>query len=129
VRAPRLLRLAMQAEALRLRHQARRTLTRFVVVCFALALLLGTLTFGHVAAWFWLREHMAGQYVALIFAGIDLFVAMILAVLASRSSPGRLELEALEVRRRALDDAAGSLSVMAMAIRAVELLMSLRSRK
>jgi hypothetical protein len=58
-----------------------------------------------------------------------LFLAAILAVLASRSTPGRLELEALEVRRRALDDAAGSLSVMSMLIRAVELLLSSRSRK
>ena len=129
MRSFQLIRLAIEAEALRLRHHARRTLKRLVFGYFALALLFGALMFGHVAAWYWLREHLAGQYVALIFAGVDLSLAVILAVLASRSTPGRLEREALEVRRRALDDAAGSLSVMTMLLRAVDLLMSSRSPK
>jgi hypothetical protein len=129
VRSFQLLRLAIEAEGLRLRHQARRTFGRLVLGYFAVLLLFGALTFGHVAAWYWLRENMAGQYVALIFAGVDLSLAAILAVLASRSTPGVLELEALEVRRRALDDAAGSLSVMTLLLRAVDLWMSARSRK
>jgi fatty acid desaturase len=129
VRSFQLIRLAIEAEALRLRYRARRTANRLVFALLAALLLLGAVMFGHVAAWYWLREHLPGQYVALIFAGVDLLFAAILATLASHSAPGHLEVEALEVRRRALDDAAGSLSVMAMAIRAVELLMSSRKRK
>jgi hypothetical protein len=127
VRSLRLLRLAYEAETMRLRHHARRTISRLVLGCFALVLLLGAAAFGHVAAWYWLRTYMAGQYVALIFAGIDLLLAAVLATLAARSTAGHLEVEALEVRRRALDDAAGSLSLMAIAVRVAELVM--RSRK
>ena len=122
-----LARVAIEAELLRLRHRARRTVSRVVVGCFAMALSFGVLLFGHVAAWYWLRGYLAGQYVALIFLGVDLLLAVICGVLASSSRPGRLELEALDVRRRALEDAVGSLTVMAMAIRVVELV--LRSRK
>jgi hypothetical protein len=129
VRSFQLLRLAFEAEALRLRHRARRTVSRLVFGCFALAMVFGVVMFAHVAAWYWLRTHLEGQYVALIFTGVDLLFAVILGALAARSSPGRLELEALRVRQRALEDAAGSISVMAMAIRAVELLMASRGRK
>lgn|SRR5271165_6712042 len=112
-----------------MRHQMRRTMSVLGFVCIAALLALGGVCFGHVAAWYWLREYMAGQYVALIFAGVDLFIAAILLTLASRSTPGPLEAQALEVRRRALQDAAGSLSVMAMMIRALEVLMASRSRR
>ena len=114
---------------LRLSYQARRTANRFVFGCFAAALLLGAVGFLHVAAWYWLREFLAGKYVALIFGGVDLLVAVILAVLASRSTPGRLELEALDVRRRALDDAAGSLTISSLLVRVIDLLISSRLAK
>jgi hypothetical protein len=129
MRSIQLLRLALEAEGLRLRYKSRRMVSRLVFGSFALALVAGVLVFLHVAAWFWLREFMAGHYVALIFAGIDLVLAAIFGLLASRSSPGRLELEALDVRRRALQDAAGALSLSAMLIRAVEMVLSSRFRR
>jgi hypothetical protein len=129
MRSFQLLRLALEAEGLRLRHKARRMVSRLVFGYFALALVVGTLGFLHVAAWFWLRLFMAGQYVALIFAGVDLVLAAIFGLLASRSSPGRLELEALDVRRRALQDAAGALSMPALLIRAIEMVLSSRFRR
>jgi hypothetical protein len=125
----RLVRIAMEAEALRLRHQAKRTVTRAMMGCVAMALVLGALAFGHVAAWYWLREYMAGQYVALIFAGTDLLLALILAHLAARSAPGLVEREALAVRRRALDDAADSLTVSALLIRLLDQLILTRPRQ
>ena len=116
----RLVRVALEAEALRLSHKARRMVIRILLACMAMALLLAALAFGHVAAWFWLRERLAGQYVALIFVGFDLLLAVVLIVLADRSTPGGVEAEALAVRRRALDDAAGSLTMSAVLIRLVE---------
>jgi len=95
----------------------------------ALVLLLGGLGFGHVAAWFWLRSYLAGQYVALIFAGVDLVIALLLFLVAFRSSPGLAEVEALAVRRRALEQAGESLTLTALIFRVFEqLIRSRRSR-
>jgi hypothetical protein len=125
----RLIRIAMEAEALRLTHQVKRTVVRAALGYTALVLFLGAVAFAHVAAWYWLRDFMAGQYAGLIFAGADLLFALILAILAFRSSPGRVELEALAIRRRALDDAAGSLTVTALLIRLVDQLIRSRPGK
>jgi hypothetical protein len=124
MRSFQLVRLALEAEMLRLNYKARRTVTRLVLGYFAMMLAFGALVFLHVAAWYWLREFMAGQYVALIFAGVDLLLAAVFALLASRSTPGRSELEALDVRRRALDDAAGSLTISALLVRVIDLVIS-----
>jgi hypothetical protein len=123
----RLLRVALEAEGLRLSHRARRTMGRMVMGCFAAALLLAALGFGHVALWNWLREYLAPKYVAAIFAGADLVLALILGLLAARSAPGRVELEALAVRRRALEEAAASVTISALAARFFD--QFLRSRR
>ena len=44
-------------------------------------------------------------HAALIVTGADLVLAVAAGLLAARSSPGRIELEALAVRRRALERA------------------------
>jgi len=119
----------MEAETLRLSHRMKRTIARGVLGCIALALLLGALGFGHVAAWYWLRDFMAARYVALMFAGCDLLLALLLAILAARSVPGPVEREALALRRRALDDAVASLSVSALLIRLVDQVIRRRPRR
>ena len=124
-----LLRIALEAEILRLSHQGRRAFFRALLACCALVLLFAALVFGHIAAWFWLRSYMAGQYVGLIFAGTDLLLAAILATIAARSTPGRVELEALNLRRSALDDAAASLTMSALVMRVLEMVLSARRRK
>jgi hypothetical protein len=126
VRSLSLLRVALEAERLRLRHHVKRTVTRAVLGCIALGFLFLALVFGHIAVWFWLAEFMKPRAVALIFGGFDLFLAIVLAFIALRSSPGRVELEALAVRRRALDDAAASLTISAMMIRLVEQIVRAR---
>jgi hypothetical protein len=108
---------------------ARRVAGRVVMGSIALVLLLGGLGFGHVAAWFWLRSYLAGQYVALIFAGVDLVIALLLFLVAFRSSPGLAEVEALAVRRRALESATEALSISALMLRLLEQLMRSRSRQ
>ena len=120
MRPIRLARVALEAEAVRLRHLVRRKIAQTVLGIIALALLLGALVFAHIAAWYWLLESLTRPQTALIFAGADLLLAVILTVIVARSSPGRVELEALALRRRALDDAEDSLSLMALLVRLIE---------
>jgi hypothetical protein len=82
MRAFRLARIALQAEILYLRYQAQRTVNRVIFACCAVVMMLGVLVFGHIAAWYWLRTYMAGQYVGLIFMGIDLLFAAIRSICA-----------------------------------------------
>ena len=124
----RLLRIALEAERLRISLHARRTAGRVAMGTIALALLLGGLGFGHVAAWYWLRGYLLGQYVALIFVGVDLLFALVLFLLAFRSSPGLAEVEALAVRRRALEQAGESLTIAALIARVLEQLIRSRRR-
>ena len=121
MRTFRLARIAAEAEALRLRHSARRAAVRLVLSLIALGFLLGTAVFCHIAAWFWLRQHWEHSQSALILAGVDLVVAICLTLLAARSTPSRIELEALDVRRRALESVTGSLAFSALAMQLVRL--------
>src|SRR5579871_766176 len=103
MRALRLARIAAEAEGLRLRHRARRSAIRATLALGSLGFLLGTVLFCHVAAWFWLRQHWEQPLAALILAGADMVLAVFLALLAARSTPTRVELEALAVRQRATE--------------------------
>jgi hypothetical protein len=129
MRALRLARVAAEAEGLRLRERMRRTSMRAAFGIVAMGFLAAAVVFAHVAAWFWLRVAWEGQYAALIVAGADLLLAILLAVLAARSSPGRIELEALAVRRRAIDSAASTLAFSALAMQLLRLFTNLLSRR
>jgi hypothetical protein len=80
----------------------------------ALGFLLGAIVFCHLAAWFRLSMSWDEPVAALILAGADLVVAVVLALVATRSSAGRFEAEALALRRRALDHATRSLAFSAL---------------
>ena len=129
MRALRLARVAAEAEGLRLRERMRRTAMRAAFGIVAMGFLAAAVVFAHVAAWFWLRVAWEAQYAALIVAGADLLLAILLALLAARSSPGRIELEALAVRRRAIDSATSTLAFSALAMRLLRLFTSLLSRR
>jgi|SRR5690242_20141445 hypothetical protein len=115
----RLARIAAEAEGVRLRYVARRTAIRVVVGAIALIFLMAALGFFHVALWFWLRRHFESSAASLIIAGGDLLTALIFGLFAARSSPGRLETEALEVRRRALANATSTLAYSTLAAQAL----------
>jgi hypothetical protein len=125
----RLLGIAAEAEMLRLGQRARRTANWVAFGCIAVLLLLGTLAFGHIAAWYWLRESLPVKYVALVFAGVDFVLAGIFIALAGHSVPARAELEALAVRRQALNDATDALKPWNLLVRLIELVALSRSRK
>jgi hypothetical protein len=128
MRTLRLARIAAEAEGVRLRQRARRTAIQAACAIVAMAFLVGAVVFAHIAAWFWLRLDWESRHAALIVAGADLVLAVVLALLAARSSPGRIELEALAVRRQALDSATSTLALSALGMQLLGLLTRLLSR-
>src|SRR5262245_23615202 len=129
MRTFRLARIAAEAEAVRLRHRARRAAIRAVCAVVAIIFLAGALVFAHVAAWYWLRQCWEARYVGLAFAGADVLLAILFGLLAIRSSPGRIETEALEVRRRALEGASASVAWSSLAVQVLRMAGRLLARR
>jgi uncharacterized membrane protein (DUF485 family) len=103
VRALRASRIVVDAEALRLRLQARRFAVRVVLAAVALVFLACALVLAHAAAWFWLRvscDWMVQSTAAVLAVG-DLVVAGVVGVVALRLGPGPAEIEARLLRRQA----------------------------
>jgi hypothetical protein len=128
VRSFNLLRVAAEAELLRLRamlvRQGRRAAFGVVAVIFV----LGVLTLGEVAGWQVLRFYVAQISATLILLGINLVIAAAFGGLAARSGPGHVEREALRVRRQAVDAARGALTLTA-ALPVATTLLGLRRRR
>jgi uncharacterized membrane protein (DUF485 family) len=117
----RLARIAAEAEGLRLRRQAKRMVVRLVLAVIALAFMAAAVALGHVAVWFALRvgANMVPWAAALVLGGIDMAIALAFVLIAALSGPGQVEVEALQVRQRALQQAAGTLAVGTMLVPAV----------
>jgi hypothetical protein len=118
MRAYRLASVAAEAEAIRWKCMAERTVMRVVFAVIAFLFLIGVIVFAHIAAWYWLRTGFGQNFylTACILGGTDLLVAAIFGLLAARSAPGREERDALEVRRRAVQNIGTALSIGQMAI-------------
>lgn len=127
----RLARIAAEAEGVRLRGMATRIATRVVFAIIALFFLSGALVFAHVAAWYELRTALDQSYLitTAILGGADLLVAIVLLFLASRSTPSRVETEALEVRRQAIEGIGSALSITTMLLPLLRLATSFRRRR
>ena len=119
MRSLRLYRIAAEAEGLRLRRMSQRTVTRVAVGAVAMVFLTAALIFAHLVVWFWLRTMFSELVAAAIIGGGDLVLGLILVLFAAVSSPGRVEREALQVRRQALAGAGSVLAPMALATVAV----------
>ena len=129
MRTLRLVRVAAEAEALRLREQARRTVVRAVIGAVGLGFLAAAVVLGHLAAWYWLRGYWAEPVTALAMGGADLAIAVALFLVAARSSPGKVEAEALAIRRRAWDGVAGVAALWRLAVRLLCRVAAPRGRK
>jgi len=129
MRTLRLARIAAEAEGLRLRSSAQRTVVRAILGLVGLAFLFGALVFGQIAAWYWLRMSWDRPGAALILGGAELVLAAVFGLLAARSSPGRIEVEALAVRRRALESATSGLAFSALVTQLVPLAFRLFRRR
>jgi hypothetical protein len=130
LRSLRLARIAAEAEGLRLQRLARRTAIRIVLGLVALFFLFCAFAVFHVGVWFLLRNDLAweAQTAGLAMAGFDLFVAVVIGLCAAMSSPGRVEREALDVRRRALENATTHVGLSAALVPALRLTVSLMRR-
>jgi hypothetical protein len=131
MRPVRLARIAAEAEGVRLRGFVTRIATRVVLAVVALLFVIGAIVFVHVAAWYEIRTELNQSFLASagMMGGADLLVALILALLASRSRPSRVEVEALEVRRQAVQGITNTLSMTQMAIPIVRMMANMRRRR
>jgi hypothetical protein len=130
LRPIRLARIGAEAEIVRLRRQTQRTVVRVVLGLIALVFLTAAVVTAHVAFWFWLRVALgwAPAAAAAILTGGDLLLAIILGLLAAKSGPSRLEREALEVRRRAWDQAGNTMAVSALLVPVLRVAVDLLRR-
>jgi hypothetical protein len=131
VRVLSLARIAAEAEGLRLRHSARRTAIRGVLGLIALAWVLGAVVFVHIAIWNWLEASVGWTPLATAWtlAGIDAVIALVLGLVAAFLGPGKVEVEALAVRARAVDGATRSLGTSALLIDAARVGTDLLRRR
>ena len=127
----RLARIAAEAEGVRLRGMATRIVTRIIFAAIALFFVLGAVVFAHVAAWYGIRIGLDQSYLASagILGGVDLVLAILLGFLATRSSPSRVEVEALDVRRKAIEGIGSALSLTQIVLPLLRLLSGMRRRR
>jgi len=128
VRSINLLKVAAEAELLRLRVLLARQGKRAAFGAVAVIFMLGVLVLVEVVGWQVLRLYVAPISATLIMLGINFVIAALFGALAARSSPGHAEREALRVRRQALDAARGALSFTA-AVPLASTLLGLRRRR
>ena len=113
MRSINLLKLAFDAELLRLRAMMARQGRRAAFAILALIFASAVLVLAEAAGWLALRHRVASIPATLILLGVNLVLSAIFGVLAARPSPGHTEQEALRVRRQALDAARGTLAFTA----------------
>ena len=124
MRITEFLRIAAEAEILRLRHMLARQGRRAAFGAVGAFFGLSVVVLADVIGWQLLRLYVTPIYATLILLGVNLILTAIFAALASWSSPGRAEEAALRVRRDALQGARSSLvltSVLPVAGTAIRL--------
>ena len=122
MRSVNLLKVAFDAELLRLRAMMARQGRRAAFGAVALIFALAVLALAEVLGWLALRLRFESIPATAILLGTNLVIAAVFGVLAARSSPGHTEQEALRVRRQALDAARGTLAFTAAVPAVVRLL-------
>ncbi|HET6184336.1 MAG TPA: hypothetical protein VFA03_12170 [Acetobacteraceae bacterium] len=131
MRPLRLAQIAVQAEGLRWRRRARRVLTQIVCVVIALPFVLAAFGFIEAALWIYVSSHLAPALAAIVAMGGNLLVVAVLGLMILiRGGEDRVSLEALEVRRRALESAQRSVTIAAIVGPVANVLVSqLRGRR
>jgi hypothetical protein len=126
MRAVNLVKVAGQAEVLRLQHMMKRQGMRAAYGLIAALFFIGVLVLAHVVAYQLLRMHLEPLYATLILLAVDFVLAAIFGLMAAKSSPGRAERDALDIRQRALVEARSALPLTAVVPIAGALLRSRR---
>jgi uncharacterized membrane protein len=128
MRAVSLLRVAAEAELLRLRHMLKRQGVRAAYGVIAAVFTLGVLVLINVTAWQALRWSVQRFYATLILLGVNAVIAAVFALLATWSSPGHVEREAMRIRQQAMHEARGSVVLTALVPIAGTVLRARRSQ-
>ena len=129
MRTVNLLKIAAEAELLRLKAMLKRHSLRAAYGLIAAIFALSVLALANVAGWQVIHWYVKGLSATLILLGFNLLMAVIFAMFTLRSSPGRNEREALSIRRQALLSARGSLPLATVIPVASGLLRYRRSRR
>jgi hypothetical protein len=114
VRAASLVRVAAEAELLRIQHMLKRQGVRAAFGVIAAAFAVGVLVLCNVAGWQVLRWYVQPIYATLILLGVNAVVMTMFAALAARSSPSHTEREALRIRQQAIQEARSSFALTAL---------------
>ncbi len=99
----RLLEVAAQAELLRLKQEGKRMARMSALMAAAGLFALFALALLHIAALLWLAQHSSPTAAALWVMLADIVLAAVL-FFASRRKPDPIALEALRIRRRAIEE-------------------------
>jgi len=131
LRPVRLTRIAAEAEGVRLRGFATRVATRAAFAAVAVLFMLAVLAFVQIAAWYVLFSIAGLSFLVStgIVGGVDLVIAVILGLVARSSTPTEVEVEALEVRRRAVHGLPSTMSVSQMMLPVLEAAVHARQGK
>lgn len=128
MRTIRLAQVAVEAEALRWRCIGARLAVRALLLGVALFFAVGAVVFAHVAGWVMLTEWGGRSQItaAWSLAGLDAVIAAVFAILGTRSAPSRAELEALELRRSAVQGLGSAYDSVRLIMSVVRLFSSMR---
>ena len=119
MRAVELAKVAANAEALRLREMASRQSMRAAYGGVAALFGIAVFVLLHVVAYHMMVPNVTPLVASLIMLAFDLIVAAVCGLKALKSVPGPVELEALAIRKQALQDVRGSVTFMSLASEAV----------
>ena len=114
MRSVNLLKLAIDAEILRYKSMAARQGRRAGFGVVALIFGVGFLITLEIAGWQIARMYMPAIYATLCVMGFNFLIAAAFALIAIRSSPSRSEIDALEVRKKAMNALQTSLTFSAL---------------
>ena len=128
MRSVELARVALSAEALRLRRLARRQAFRAVYAIVALVFLLAVFFGLHVLLWMLLQRWMEPVWATLIVVGVDLVLAVILGALALRGGSDAVEEEAREIKNQAVAELKRSLTLMGIIAQTTGMVFRMRAR-
>lgn len=105
---------AAQAEKLRVEALVRRQMRRSVYAGVGIVFSLGAFALLHVALELAFAPLIGALQVTVLLAVFDIFAAVIALSVAARSRPGKIEIEAEFLRRRALGELKEEMSFAAL---------------
>lgn len=128
MRTLRLVRVAAEAERLRLRRLARRTVLRVAMALACAVFATAALCVIHVVIWLALVPHVSPLGAALILFGIDIVIAVVLGFIAASDRPGTVEAESRQIRQHALSELKTTFTLAILTRTAIRILRELRRR-